>query len=77
MVPSALWSYYFNDLDFFQIIYASIITILSGLIIYCTTYFNLKKNNKNDLSLKDGFKFGKSALICFGLSDLYIFTKNI
>ena len=55
MIPSALWSYYFNDSDVLLLIYASIITILSGLMIYSITYFNLKNTNKNDLSLKDGF----------------------
>ncbi len=56
MIPSVLWSYYFNDSDVLSLIYSSIITISFGLTIYSITYLTNRKNfNRKELSLKDGF----------------------
>ena len=68
MIPSALWSYYYNDPDFLQILYASIITIICGLITYSFTYFfYLKNSKKKDLSLKDGFTVVSLAWIIMSI----------
>ena len=56
MIPSSLWSLYYAEPDYINILYASIITIFCGLITYLITrYIYKKQSNKIDLSVKDGF----------------------
>ena len=68
MIPSVLWSYYFNDPDSLQILYASIITTISGIVMYSITYFLYLNNyTKKELSLKDGFTVVSLAWIMMAI----------
>ena len=68
MIPSILWSYYYNEPDSLKIFYASAVTIISGLTIYLTTYFyNLHNSRRNELSLKDGFTVVSLAWIMMSI----------
>ena len=56
MIPSSLWSFYYNESDYLNILYSSFVTTFSGGIIFLITkYFRFKNNKQIDLSLKDGF----------------------
>ena len=54
MIPSSIISAIYNESDYINIFYASLLTVSAGLFIYLTTYFYHSKKTK-DLPLKDGF----------------------
>ena len=68
MIPSILWSYYYNDSDMQSLFYSSIITITFGLILYFITYIYIKNKSTNkELSLKDGFTVVSLAWITMSI----------
>ena len=68
MIPNSIWSYYYNDADYMQLLYTSIITILFGLCTYLITYYYFIKNNtRKELSIKDGFTIVSLAWVTMSI----------
>tara|TARA_B110000116_G_scaffold265354_1_gene274443 strand:+ start:583 stop:2052 length:1470 start_codon:yes stop_codon:yes gene_type:complete len=77
MIPSALWSLYYNEPDFISFIKSSSITILVGLLFYFTTRLYVKKENK-DLQSIEGFTIVSLGWITMGVfSSLPFYFSNI
>ena len=78
MIPSIICSLYFNDSDIPSIILASLITIVFGVLLYGITKIKLKKLNKKEMSLKDGFSIVSLAWIMMSIFSAlpYYFSIN-
>ena len=55
MIPSFLFSFYYNEYDVLDICYSSLTTIICGLLLFLLTKYFSKSRKHNDLVLRDGF----------------------